>query len=54
MRTVLQQILCRVELAATTAPDEPVRARHVTMVPRQGAVVTVRRRITADHLAAAS
>lgn len=54
MRTVLQEVLRRVELAATMAPDEPVRARHVTMVPRQGAVVTVRRRITADHLARAS
>ena len=54
MRTVLREILLRVELAATTAPDEPVRARHVTMVPRQGAVVTVRRRIAADRLATAS
>ena len=54
MRTVLQEVLRRVELAATMAPDEPVRARHVTMVPRQGAVVTVRRRISADHLARAS
>ncbi|MBV9651381.1 MAG: cytochrome P450 [Pseudonocardiales bacterium] len=54
MRTVLQEVLRRVELAATMAPDEPVRARHVTMVPRQGAVVTVRRRITADRLARAS
>lgn len=54
MRTVLREILCTVELAATTAPDEPVRARHVTMVPRQGALVTVRRRITADRLATAS
>ncbi len=54
MRTVLREILLRVELAATTAPDEPVRARHVTMVPRQGAVVTVRRRIAAARLATAS
>jgi cytochrome P450 family 135 len=54
MRTVLREILRRVELVATTAPDEPVRARHVTMVPRQGAVVTVRRRIAADRLATAS
>jgi cytochrome P450 family 135 len=54
MRTVLREVLRRVELAPTAAPDEPVRARHVTMVPRQGAVVTVRRRITADRLAAAS
>jgi cytochrome P450 len=53
MRTVLQEILRTVELAATTAPDEPVRARHVTMVPRQGALVTVRRRVTADRVATA-
>ena len=48
MRTVLRETMRRVELAPTTAPDEPVRPRHVTMVPRQGAMVTVRRRITAD------
>jgi cytochrome P450 family 135 len=46
MRTVLREILRRVELAPTTEPDEPVRARHVTMVPRHGAMVVVRRRIT--------
>ena len=51
MRTVLREILCKVELAATTAPDEPVRARHVTMVPRQGALVTVRRRVAVDRVA---
>jgi cytochrome P450 len=48
MRTVLREVLRRVELSTTTAPDEPVRPRHVTMVPRLGAIVTVRR-----HLAAA-
>ena len=48
MRTVLRETLRRVELAPATVPDEPVRPRHVTMVPRQGARVTVRRRITAD------
>ncbi len=46
MRTVLREILRSVELTPTTAPDEPVRPRHVTMVPHQGAMVTVRRRIT--------
>lgn len=46
MRTVLREVLRRVELSATTAPEEPVRPRHVTMVPRQGAMVTVRRHIT--------
>ncbi|MGH3874193.1 MAG: cytochrome P450 [Pseudonocardiaceae bacterium] len=45
MRTVLREILRRVELAPTTAPDEPVKPRHVTMVPRHGALVTVRRRL---------
>jgi cytochrome P450 family 135 len=46
MRTVLREVLRNVELDPTTAPDEPVRPRHVTMVPHQGALVTVRRRIT--------
>jgi cytochrome P450 len=53
MRTVLREILRRIELAVTTTPDEPVRARHVTMVPRQGALVTVRRRIAVDRVATA-
>src|SRR5918998_2881979 len=47
MRTVLREVLRRVELSPTTAPDEPVKPRHVTMVPRHGAMVTVRRRIVA-------
>jgi hypothetical protein len=51
MRTVLREILTRIELAPTTAPDEPVRPRHVTMVPRHGALVTARRRITAERVA---
>jgi cytochrome P450 len=51
MRTVLREILRRVELSPTTAPDEPVQPHHVTMVPRQGAMVTVRRHtVTADHV----
>ncbi|HWR48128.1 MAG TPA: cytochrome P450, partial [Pseudonocardiaceae bacterium] len=49
MRTVLREVLRRVELSPTTAPDEPMRPRHVTMVPRQGAMVTVRRHIAAAH-----
>ncbi|MGH3767561.1 MAG: cytochrome P450 [Pseudonocardiaceae bacterium] len=53
MRMVLREVLSRVELSATTAPDEPVRPRHVTMIPRQGAMVTVRRRITAERVATA-
>jgi cytochrome P450 family 135 len=52
MRTVLREVLRRVELSPTTAPDEPVKPRHVTMVPRQGAMVTVRRHIpAADRVA---
>lgn len=52
MRTVLREVLRRVELAASTAPGEPVRPRHVTMVPCHGAIVTVRRRLTvAGHVA---
>ena len=49
MRTVLREVLRRVELSPTTAPDEPVKPRHVTMVPRLGALVTVRRRLSAAH-----
>jgi hypothetical protein len=52
MRTVLREILSTVELAPTGAPDEPVRPRHVTMVPRHGAMVTVRQRIAAERIAA--
>ncbi|HEV7452299.1 MAG TPA: cytochrome P450 [Pseudonocardiaceae bacterium] len=47
MRTVLREVLRRIELSSTTAPDESVKPRHVTMVPSQGAMVTVRRRIAA-------
>jgi cytochrome P450 family 135 len=47
MRTVLREVLRRIELSPTTAPDESVKPRHVTMVPSQGAMVTVRRHIAA-------
>ena len=47
MRTVLGEVLRRVELAPTTAPDEQARARHVMLVPHQGAVVRVQRHIAA-------
>ncbi|MGH3772557.1 MAG: cytochrome P450 [Pseudonocardiaceae bacterium] len=47
MRTVLREILRGVELSPTTAPDEPVRPRHVTMVPYQGAMVTILRHLPA-------
>jgi cytochrome P450 len=49
MRTVLREVLRRVELSPTTAPDEPVKPRHVTMVPRLGAMVTVRRHLPVPH-----
>ena len=49
MRTVVQEVLRRVELAPTTAPDEQVRVRHVTLVPREGAVVRVRRHLAATE-----
>jgi cytochrome P450 len=47
MRTVLGEVLRRVELAPITAPDEQARARHVMLVPHQGAVVRVQRHIAA-------
>jgi cytochrome P450 family 135 len=42
MRVVLREILRRVELATTTAADEPQRVKHVIMVPRHGGRVCVR------------
>ncbi|MGH3775801.1 MAG: hypothetical protein ACRDRR_08690 [Pseudonocardiaceae bacterium] len=52
MRTVLREVFRRVELSLTTAPDEPVKPRQVTMVPRQAARVTVRRHLpAADRVA---
>lgn len=52
MRTVLREVLRRVELAPTTAPAEAIRVRHVTLVPRRGAVVRVRRHIAAQPVVA--
>lgn len=51
MRTVLREVLREVELAPTTAPDEAVRVRHVTLVPRHGAMVSVRRHLAAEDSA---
>jgi cytochrome P450 len=45
MRTVLGEVLRRVELAPTTAPAEQARARHVMLVPHQGAMVRIQRHI---------
>ncbi|HEY2763097.1 MAG TPA: cytochrome P450 [Pseudonocardiaceae bacterium] len=48
MRTVLREVLRQVELAPTATPDEQVRMRHVTLVPRDAAMVRVRRRIAVE------
>jgi cytochrome P450 len=37
MRVVLRELLRRVDLEATDEPDERVRIRHVTLIPRHGA-----------------
>lgn len=51
MRTVLREMLRRVELAPTALPSERARVRHVTLVPERGAVVvaTARRTVAAHH-----
>jgi cytochrome P450 len=43
MRIVLGEVLRRVDLEVTIAPDEPARVRHVTLVPGKGAVIRVAR-----------
>ena len=53
MRTVLREVFRRVELAPTAESAEPVRVRHVTLVPHQGAMVTVRRHLAVDRVATA-
>ena len=53
MRTVLREVLRRVELAPASTADEQVRVRHVTLVPRQGAVVHVLRHTAAVERIAA-
>jgi cytochrome P450 len=44
MRTVLSEVLTRVELATTARRSERTRVRHVTLTPHRGATVTVLRR----------
>lgn len=44
MRIVLREILRRVELATTTAPDETQKVKHVIFVPRNGGRIRVRAR----------
>ena len=46
MRTVLTEVLRRVELEPTSRPAERMRIRHVTLTPHRGAVVTVHRHRT--------
>ncbi|SOJ53042.1 Putative cytochrome P450 135B1 [Mycobacterium simulans] len=41
MRVVLREVLRRVELSTTTAPDERQRLKHVTFVPHRGARIRV-------------
>jgi cytochrome P450 len=42
MKVVLREILRRVELATTTAPDERQRVKAVILVPHRGARITVK------------
>jgi cytochrome P450 len=42
MRVVLREILRRVELTTTTAPDERKKLKHVIQVPNRGARISVR------------
>ncbi|SII63990.1 Probable cytochrome P450 [Mycobacteroides abscessus subsp. abscessus] len=42
IRVVLREILRRVELNTTTAPDEKQQAKHVTFVPHRGGSISVR------------
>lgn len=47
MRVVLREVLRRVDLETTTAPDEPAKVRHVTLVPGKGAAIAIHRRVAA-------
>lgn len=42
IRVVLREILRRVDLCTTTAPDEKQQAKHVTFVPHRGGYIRVR------------
>ena len=52
MRIVLREILRRVELATTAAPDETQKVKHVIMVPRSGGRILVRARRPASVIVA--
>ena len=47
MRVVLRELLRRVSLETTSEPDERVKLRHVTLVPRDGARVRIAGRVPA-------
>lgn len=47
MRVVLREVLRRADLDTTTARGESAKVRHVTLVPRKGARITVRRLLPA-------
>lgn len=47
MRTVLRTVLQELRFAPTTAPDEPLGRRNVTIVPGRGAMVVLDRRLRA-------
>jgi cytochrome P450 len=47
MRTVLRTVLRELRLVPTTAPDEPLGRRNVTIVPGRGAMVVLTRRLRA-------
>lgn len=51
MRVVLREVLRRVDLETTAAPDEPAKVRHVTLVPGNGARITIQHRVMAAHIA---
>ncbi len=42
IRVVLREVLSRVELQTTTAPDEQQKLKHVILVPHRGAQIRVR------------
>ncbi|HET6916879.1 MAG TPA: cytochrome P450, partial [Acidimicrobiales bacterium] len=48
MRVVLRELLRRVDLEATSAADERVKLRHVTLVPRYGARARIARKVPAE------
>jgi cytochrome P450 family 135 len=52
MKVVLREILRRVELATTTAPDERQRVKAVILVPHRGARITVKAALEVGRAAA--